>query len=385
MIRRARPAKKVIITGDVLRPAETVFRPAQSSNIRWFSSLVRRSVQRVTGLAAEVVTWGEGFDTVGFYESSGFSMDTAGWAALYAADSLRLDAVSSIARGFQGALVLGFELRVCLKTSLTALDVEWIDFAIHPVRFGPDILFAAQTNSESVLQFLNSASVHPDSFGVWADIMMATSAKTPGLDVKGAQTLLVGQTAADRTLIRDGKLLNFSAFPDSFQDICAEGPVLLKEHPYANSDFGLSELRLPLHGVRRTTTNLYHLLSSSELQKVVALSSSVLVEAPYFFKTAVNLLPLPFDLDFEPGSGSYMHHFSITDNIASDAFWRRALEGLGYSGGRAAEPERLPPNTLRTSLQNFWGYNELNSDLLVRAYAGGPSGSSILASSSARR
>ena len=365
--------RKVAITGDILRPAETAFRPSQSSNIRWFSSLVRRAVQNATGLPVEVITWGDGFDTLAFYESFGLTLDTAGWAELYGSKTLSLDAIGIVAEAFQDALVIGFELPTCLKSACSFLGLTWIDFAIHPVRFAPDLLFAMQTNSAAVLEFLNSATIHPDEFGMWADLMMATSAKMPGLDTRGAGTLLVGQTAADRVLIRDGQLLNFSHFGRELEAFCSGGPVLLKEHPYATTDFGLSDLRFPLSALQKTRSNMYRLLSSNDLKTVVGLSSSVLVEARYFFKEVVSLMELPFHLDFKPGFGGYANHFSIDDNVLSESFWRNALAGLGFSGGQTRPVTKLPPNTLRTSLQNFWGYNEMNSDLVAKAYQVAPS------------
>jgi hypothetical protein len=70
---------RIIVTGDLLRPQDEAFRPAQNGNIQWFHRLVRRPLAAASGLAVEALVWGvDSFDTPGF--SSTWAV-TAAYAA----------------------------------------------------------------------------------------------------------------------------------------------------------------------------------------------------------------------------------------------------------------------------------------------------------------
>ena len=73
---------RIVVTGDIFRPTELEFRPSQTSNIKWFGHLVRRSLHKATHLPVEIITWGDKFDTNSFYEAAGLSLDIEGWAKL---------------------------------------------------------------------------------------------------------------------------------------------------------------------------------------------------------------------------------------------------------------------------------------------------------------
>lgn len=50
-------AKRIIVTGDFLRPSPNKFRPTQNENIRWLAQLLNVPVTMATGLPVQEVGW----------------------------------------------------------------------------------------------------------------------------------------------------------------------------------------------------------------------------------------------------------------------------------------------------------------------------------------
>jgi hypothetical protein len=141
--------------------------------------------------------------------------------------------------------------------------------------------------------------------------------------------------------------------------------VLFRAHPYNLGSSGLHEAGLPHRRIRPTRVNIYVLLAQPSLQQVLAVSSSVAAEAPFFGKRGVFLHGSPFRIPptreaMGPGS-----HASLVEGFMEADFWRDLLAPLlpvtPADGRRVA----LPPNTLRTALRQFWGFNEVSTDFLV--------------------
>lgn len=229
-------SRRILISGDLLRPQEEAFRPAQRDNIRWFHRLVRRPLAAATGLPVETVLWdhlGPGFDTPGFYAAAGATPDVEGWVSLFDAPALTAEAIGMMAAAYaDAAVVVGFELAEIQKRLLTHLGIPWIDVNIHPYRFGPDLLFAIATAEPEVMAQLRRHHADDLVFEPWADLMAATVSRMPPHRPITEPCLVVGQTRVDRALIRDGRLLDLSHFGPALREaVGEEGRVLFKAHP----------------------------------------------------------------------------------------------------------------------------------------------------------
>ncbi|NGM23728.1 hypothetical protein G3576_27205 [Roseomonas stagni] len=229
-------SRRILISGDLLRPQEEAFRPAQRDNIRWFHRLVRRPLAAATGLPVETVLWdhlGPGFDTPGFYAAAGATPDVEGWVSLFDAPALTAEAIGMMAAAYaDAAVVVGFELAEIQKRLLTHLGITWIDVNIHPYRFGPDLLFAIATAEPEVMAQLRRHHADDLVFEPWADLLAATVSRMPPHRPITEPCLVVGQTRVDRALIRDGRLLDLSHFGPALREaVGEEGRVLFKAHP----------------------------------------------------------------------------------------------------------------------------------------------------------
>jgi len=359
---------RILLTGDLLRPQEEAFKPAQTGNILWLHRLLRRPIAAASGLEVQALAWAPGagsaalaFDTPRFYAAAGAAADIEGWVSLFDARSLHREAAAIFAAALEGAAaVIGFELPEVLKRLLSALGVPWIDLNIHPYRFGPDLLFAVQTDHPGVLDALSAHHAEDRVFEPWADLLSAGAVKAPLHPPVTAEVLVVGQTRVDRALIAEGRLLDLRSFADAFHGaIGAEGRVLFKSHPYNPDGFGLHDLGLPLRRIRETGDNAYLLLAQDTIRRVVGVSSSLVAEARFFGKEGIFLGTPPFRVAQTRAALAPGMHASVVDAWLSADFWRDLLGPIMPVTPRDGHRPSLGPNALRTALRQFWGWDEI--------------------------
>jgi len=365
-----RAPRRIVVTGDVLRPGDAAFRPAQTENILWLHRLLRGQLAAATGVPVEAVAWGRGIDTSRLYGLWGAERSWRGWARLFDAGFAPQGVLDLVERAYADSVVVGFELAESIKRLLSLLGIPFIDLGIHPVRFLHDVFFAVQTNDEAVFEAMLPDHAEDPTFLGPAGLLAATALKfRPELRPQG-ESLVVGQTRIDRSLIRGGRVVDLSDFAPALRAAVGDGGVTFKPHPYANSDFGALSAGLSLPRLHLTYENIYALLASDGLRRVIGVSSSVLMEARYFGLEAVTLHESPFDIPARRADALPGQHLSIVEAWGDTDFWRRALAPLMPVTAPDGHRFARPPNALRTSLRNFWGFNELSTDFLTKLAQG---------------
>jgi hypothetical protein len=374
--------ERVIFTGDFLRPLDgadglgqsgkAAFRPSQTENIAWFHRLMRRRLAEATGLGCEVRAWGNGIDTPLLYRLLELDRSISGWAEACSMLEVPAEAVRHIESVFRASLVISFELPESVKRILSHLRIPFVDVVIHPARFLPDVFFAIQTNRAEIFHAMQAHDMPGASVRDWADLLSASAVRLPQPAMPRDTALLIGQTNVDRSLISAGVLQNFGHHAEKLRSLLqSRDQILFKPHPYNQTPFGLYDIGLPHRALHWTSTNVYALLAQENVDQVIGISSSVLIEAGFFGKQAIMLGKSPFDFaegSREPHPGQ---HLSIYDACFETDFWRDALAPVLPVTRRCGTRFRRPPNTLRLSLRNFWGYNEITTDFLVELHRTG--------------
>lgn len=360
--------RRIVLTGDLLRPADELFRPAQTGNILWLHRLLRRPIAAASGLEVEALAWGAppgagaiAFDTPAFYAEAGAAPDIEGWVALFDADALPAAAAARFAAAVEGAVaVIGFELAEVQKRLLSQLGIPWIDLNIHPIRFGPDVFFAVQTNHPEVAAALGPHHAEDHVFEPWADLLAAAAVKAPLSHPVEEGVLVVGQTRIDRALIAQGRLVDLSDFAEDFhRAVGPEGRVLFKPHPYNNDGFGLHGIGLPLRRILQVEDNAYLLMAQDSIRRVVGVSSSLVAEARFFGKEGVFLGASPFRIAPGRDAVAPLLHASVPEAWLWADFWRDLLAPLTGVSGHDGRRPTLGPNALRNALRQFWGWDEI--------------------------
>ena len=138
--------RRILLTGDLLRPRTTRFTPAQNGNILWLHRLLRRPLAAATGLPVEALLWDarRGCDLTRPSSPRPAQRRTSrAGSRCSTRRALPREAAALLAAAFaDAAAVVGFELPEMLKRLLDAFGLPWVDLNIHPYRFGADVLFA---------------------------------------------------------------------------------------------------------------------------------------------------------------------------------------------------------------------------------------------------
>ena len=244
-----------------------------------------------------------------------------------------------------------FEEKEKLKSNKKVLN-----FSIHPLRFADDIFFNIETNNDEIRKKLKNYEVNYNKFYYHADLVKATYLKNVKKEkYKSNSLIIVGQTEKDKVLFDGNKHLSLLDFKEELINISKRyDNVYFKPHPYAkNSKYIFKELKKELKNVNIVYDNIYHLLSSENIKSVVGLNSSVLYEAEYF-KKEVNFL-------YKPYFNFNNKDIGIDSDYFNTSFWSDILDikdenvTLKYS-----------PNRLRKLINDFWGYNEINDEIVLK-------------------
>ncbi|WP_320034574.1 polysialyltransferase family glycosyltransferase [Halarcobacter sp.] len=231
-----------------------------------------------------------------------------------------------------------------------------INLSIHPIRFADDIFFNFETNDDKIKQRLKKYEVDYKIFYYYADLVKATYLKTVKHDkIKENSLLLVGQTSMDKVIFDGKKYHSITDYIDEIKSISSNYTnIYFKPHPYAkNNKKVIKILKKNFPNIKITLDNIYHLLANDKIKHVVGLNSSVLYEAKYFKKEVTFLYKQYFDFDTND-IGIYADYFD-------SKFWADILDTDDQN-------IKLPfvQNRLRKSLNDFWGYNQINDEIVLK-------------------
>jgi hypothetical protein len=361
---------EIIVTGDLLRPNPDGT-SNQQSNIVWFYKLMSYSLSRPVGGVPVLPCYagkGEGsFDSELFYRLNGLEVSVENWARLYDAEDVSPEAKTYFRAVFADKLIVGFELPRLFMRLLEEVGAKYLDFIIHPVRFLDDVFFGVKSNDETVRQYLCGVSITEERFYVQAGLHRATLSLLPSKAIEENSCLLVGQTAADRSLISDGRIVAFTDFAEEVaKRFEYSRKVYFKPHPYASDAYEVFQFLSRFGDVELIEENIYKLLADERIREVVSISSSVGYESPYFGRPASFLLGEPSPV-FRglPRAQQQECYFPVYDDFFEPSFWQAVL--APFFSVSDCPHVRLPAKTsrLRISIQNHWGYNFLDFDILL--------------------
>jgi hypothetical protein len=366
-----RPPRRIVFTGDFLRPGVAAERPTQHHNIRWLRNLVSTPLQMATDLPQEVVSWGAAnvndgrltsADVAAIYHRFGLVRNLSSWAALFDAERLPSSVENLLRPLFQDSLVVGFEIPPYLEHFLNREGIPFIGTTIHPVRFLDDILLAFRSNCPSVRAALSPCQVSDAFIRTMAGVQKASAARYFNEEVRPGSALMLMQTWYDQSQILDGRFVDATRYLDEIIAFARNHTeFLVKEHPLgANPATIILQARVP--NLRLVTGNVYGYLSIPEVSSVLTISSSVGVEAPYFgVRTQFLLRPsIRMHNPAEPEDTGYM---AMQDAFLSADFWRNTLRGLMPVTAPDGVIVPFKPNRLRISMRSFWNFNEIDTDV----------------------
>jgi hypothetical protein len=308
------------------------------------------------------------FDPREFYERNGLHPTHANWIKIYNASPSQ-SSLEYIKSYFSDSFVVGFELPNVLINAFEALSIPYIDTIIHPVRYLDDILLAFRTSDPKIYTNLKAYQIDEEYYIVHANIHKATMAKMKKPALKPNSMIFAGQVEVDKSLINGDTLMNLAHFEDKIAQLSKEYThIYVKTHPYAKDNDKITAVFNKFANVGYTDQNIYYLLAQDRISALYSISSSTVLEAKYFGKKAEYLYKNPFYIDHDNREPNSEEYISIRDAFFMTSFWSEILNDVIPT--KSVKPLPLPQKTnrLRNSLQNYWGYKFLDSDILLKSY-----------------
>lgn len=355
---------KFIITGDLFRVnSDNVF--FQDRNIKWLYNLIKPALEMCSNFRVDLLcnsTEGKNPLSRAFYKARGLEINLKNWAILY--DSIPTDReIALVHQKFSKSLVITFEMPENLKKALDFLDIPYIDFTIHAVRFMDDLIFGLRTNITGLEASVSRWTVSDDEIKLSAGLAMATLGQLPVI----AEFLpyenvgvFCGQTMDDKVLIKNGSFIEVEDMLDYFSDMCLRhDKIFVKPHPFSKENKMILALTRLFKNTHLINKNFYHILSQENVSTIYSVNSSTSIEAAFLGKNGIHfsLYPYFFSEKFATG-GSFL---SIKPDIFDPNFWEAILSDFKVNTKKSSVNSvvysTLPPmrNRIRYSLQSFWG------------------------------
>lgn len=361
--------RRIVFTGDFLRPSVDKWRPTQHENIQWFAELLRVPVQMATGLPTEMVHWDNHwinqpvFDAdsaAALYRALWLEPSIQSWAQLYDQAELPDYVENFLLRLFGESFVIGFEIPPYLSRFFNRHGIGHVDCALSPIRFMDDLLFSIVPSDSALREKVKQHTVPEALIRLQAGVVGSNVAKVNPKPPRPNTLLLILQTNYDKVVIEDGRFVTVLDHMDTLREI-ARGydSVLIKQHPLEKQQAVLATLLQQLPNAHETGENFYRLVAHPNLKGVAALSSSCVYEARAFGKKGHFLMPGPAAYDGITGEG-----LTIGNALITPDFWRDLLGGAGLSvtpHDGLALPERA--NRFRKQLRSAWSFNEIDTDI----------------------
>jgi glycosyltransferase involved in cell wall biosynthesis len=318
--------KDIIITGDFFRFAKgrNAYNTAsiQDGNIKWFGDLFGPLIQDVTGVAPKIYTSRSIADELSlmqFMALNGHDADFYGWLATYNRSSINPESLSRFKAVFDNAFIIGFELSPFLRTIFNALEVPWLNFSIHPVRFAPDLLMRIDC-SDDLNQHVEKLSIPISQFARYANYIRAGLRRSSKLRLVPGAVLFCGQVLEDASLINERRMVRSSDYFQQLKSIAEAYPHLYyKRHPHAVGDNDIIEYIDSLPNATLIEEDIYELLSLYEIDTVVAISSGTLFEANIFGKNIIRLL------DNRHNISKLQCIYTLGKDVVDTPFWSKVL------------------------------------------------------------
>ena len=359
--------RRILISSDFLFTKEI----EQLSNRRWFFDLLCRPIERATGIRPQTFfsSTNQELNTLDrreFFKLSNIECDLSKTQFWFNPNLITENSLDYIKQFISSDdLIIGYELTSETRSILETLNIKYIDFWLHPVRFMDDILFALRSNQSEVDRAISAYSMDEYTPYLYADKIKIQSYKGSNrfnTNVPENTALFIGQMDNDKSVCCEGKMLSILDFKSEFEILTQDfSHVLFSKHPYLKKPQPqLNEFLASFSNVTLSEDPTYHLLCNRHIEKVVSLSSSILHEAQYFDKPTEYLFKPIIDLSKDSSSNNTYH--SIYNDFVNPSFWQRTLQPIINTYNCPDVSFYSSKNKIRNMLNFHWGYKTISEE-----------------------
>jgi hypothetical protein len=193
-------------------------------------------ISAATRLPVTILEWDDTspFDGDAVYSAFGLDANAANWARIFAADPT--DAICALfLPHVEKSLVVGFEISPLLQKILNCLDIPFVDIRWHPLRFLDDIFFGFSSNRSEISAAIASYALSGQEVDFHVGLHKAAAIRRSAFNKKGpsCETLIVGRTPFDASLIHDGRIATFLDQEDKIAELAKTGSIAFRPHPFS--------------------------------------------------------------------------------------------------------------------------------------------------------
>ena len=321
--------KRIIFLSDFLFHSPD----REASYHRWIMDLLEPAVKSVIG--KPIIDFvnltndhGERFNRDYFYELSDINNVTDGY---YSYDMKKINKKSwKYFFSFINTedFILGVELGIDLRQVLTNNKIIFINFWFHSFHLFDDMFLMLNTNNMELYSRIKKYQIPTAKFELYTTIvtkLLKEQAQKVAIDNNSC--LFIGQTFQDKSVEKSGVFLNISHFGKRLDQLSKEySTIYYIPHPAVAKERNVEiESFIKEHPYIKKLENIptYVLLSSSKVEKVIGISSSVLYEAQFFNKEIEYLYQPLFDIDGSFGLNTFI---SVYNDYLNPAFWCEILK-----------------------------------------------------------
>ena len=365
----------IVIMGDILRPWRGGDQATSGAfrNVQWLYHIIKAAVRKLN-IPVYALDWNRHsiaidyklFDIAAYYYCRGMEINVNNWSELAMGKEPCKFLGDQLNRHLSSSLVVGYEMSSLQIETLASMNVLYMDLALHPVRFAPDILHGVRTNSSSLHQKLQFC--HLDSSIIYesaANLMSKVSRIAQTLDIPMGTGLIIGQVWTDRAVAKPGggfyKLDNFF---EQIRDIVhSHSAVIYKPHPYEAVSGEKSRFTDVFKTIATTTLNYYMLINQPTISSVWGLNSSGLYEAQFFGKKPNYLIAPQYSwCDDKNGNEIQEGEFlTVGDVWTTSGFWEYLLAA---HKNVSINKDSVVRNRLRSSMNTDWGFDQIDRNII---------------------
>ncbi|SOZ68305.1 conserved hypothetical protein [Cupriavidus taiwanensis] len=269
-----------------------------------------------------------------FFRRSGIELNVDSTHFYFDPNSITDESVDYLKSNLEGSLIVGYEISEETRNIIARAGLIYVDIWLHPIRFMDDNFFAFKSNSPEINSRLQKSSLDTRVFGLYADKLRIQSVmgwnkfkKSLENKLVDGSCLFVGQTLTDKAVCKRGKMLNVLDFKEEFAGLTKNHRhVYFSRHPLlkGGDEDQLAFLK-EFKNVSLVSEPGYKLLCVDAIEKVAAISSSLVYEASYFSKQTEYFYRPIVPVNELEGDGGY---FSLYHKLHRPDFWEQLFLGI---------------------------------------------------------
>lgn len=269
--------------------------------------------------------------------------DPADWMDRWQASLIASGESPLLALDLDNSAIVGFEVPFKDLAILTQRNVPWINFEIHPIRFLEDLYLGVSCSFDYCLDPLSADAALIE---LSVNALRIRYGMTRPINRESVLAIF-GQAPKDKSVFFDNEFKRLDNYFDHLDRLTNEHrQILYRPHPYVTDAEQDKDICRRYGAQLCSERDVYKLFSSGSIATVCAISSSAVVEAPFFGIRGVML---------EPRAKRYGAPVSYGRLMDEHQVWGAKLLSLTAPPRCQPISHAIPRNFLRDAF-GYWGY-----------------------------